>query len=123
MPLVNSIHAYRGPERRQNRVFVTVNSEYHCRDRACIAVVDRHTGELECDHPAVGRRLSGSVRLDLDHISATTPPETPHEGEQLCFSAGVKDDPHDVVTSTVVRIERPPRDVVARYPACSQMTS
>lgn len=66
---------------------------------------------------AIGRRLTGSLRFDSDRIAATSPPETPHEGEQLCFSSGDRDDPHDVVTSTLVRIERPPMEVVARYPA------
>ena len=123
MSLATSHTAYQGVDRRRNRVFVTIHSEYHCRDGVCIAVVNRHTGELDCDHSAVGRRLSGSVRLDLDHISATVPPETPHEGEQLCFSSGRKDDPHDVVTSMVVSVERPRRDIVARYPAYSHGAS
>ncbi|HEY3819571.1 MAG TPA: hypothetical protein VGL81_20520 [Polyangiaceae bacterium] len=117
MSRVVDIRAYRGPERRRHRVFVTLNSEYHCRDRICVAVVNRHTGELELEHPALGRRLSGSVRLDHDGIVATVPPEAPHEGEQLCFTSGRRGDPHDVVTSKVVSIERPSRDVVASYPA------
>jgi hypothetical protein len=107
-------HAYRGPDRRLNRVFVTVNSEYHCHDVLCVAVVNRHTGAPEHGHPALGRRLVGSVRFDLDQIAATAPPEIPHEGEQLCFSSG-RSDPHEVVTSMVVRIERPRREVAARY--------
>jgi hypothetical protein len=96
-------------------VFVTVNSEYHCHDRVCVAVVNRHTGQLEREHPAVGLRLCGSLRLDRDHIAATSPPETPHEGEQLCFNSGHRDDPHEIVTSAIVRIERPPKEVVAHY--------
>jgi hypothetical protein len=111
--LQSSTRVYRGPERRLNRVFVTVNSEYHCHGVVCVAVVNRHTGELEREHPAVGRRLTGSIRFDRDHIAATVPPETPHEGEQLCFSSG-RNDPHEVVTSTVERIERPGKEVVAR---------
>lgn len=109
-----SSRAYRGPERRHNRVFVTVNSEYHCHDVVCVAVVDRRTGKLQDKHPAIGARLVGSLRFDRDRIVATAPPEIPHEGEQLCFSSG-KNDPHEVVTSSVLRIERPPKQVVARY--------
>ena len=123
MPLASRTRTYQGPERRRNRVFVTLNSEYHCRDGVCVAVVDRHTDEPERDHSAIGRRLTGSLRFDRDRISATSPPETPHEGEQLCFSSGDRDDPHDLVTSTLVRIERPLREVVARYPAQQAMRS
>jgi hypothetical protein len=116
MSLAVNSYAYRGPERRHNRIFVTLNSEYHCRDRLCVAVSSRRTGELETEHPAVGRWLSGSVRFDVDGLSATSPPEVPRVGEQLCFTSGKRGDPHDVVTSTVVRIERPPKEVGASYP-------
>jgi len=112
--LQSSTRVYRGPERRLNRVFVTVNSEYHCHDVVCVAVVNRHTGKVEPEHPAIGRRLTGSLRFDRDRIVATAPPEIPHEGEQLCFTSG-KNDPHEVVTSTVVRIERPRKEVVGHH--------
>ena len=117
MRLATSTRDYSGPERRRNRVFVTLNSEYHCRDGVCVAVINRHSGMCERDHPALGRRLSGSLRFDHERLTATVPPETPHEGEQLCFSSGQRDDPHDVVTSAVVSVERPPRKVAAGYPA------
>ena len=106
--------AYRGPERRYHRVFVTVNSEYHCHDRVCVAVVNRHTGKRDREHPAIGRRLAGSFRFCSTGIATTAAPEVPHEGEQLCFNAG-RNDPDEVVTSTVERIERPAREVVASY--------
>jgi hypothetical protein len=116
MPEAVNTRAYRGPERRRNRVFVTVNTEYHCRDRICVLVVDRHTGAAEWDHPAIGRHLSGSLRFDLDRICATVPPEIPHEGEQLCFASRRPGDEEEIVTSAVECVERPPREVVARYP-------
>jgi hypothetical protein len=117
MALATNPRSYRGPERRHNRVFVTLNSVYHCRDRLCVAVENRHTGEFVRDHPAIGRTLMGGLRFDLERIQVTPPAETPHEGEQLCFASGRRDDLHDVVTSTLVRIERPPREIAARYPA------
>jgi hypothetical protein len=116
MTLATHVRLYRGLERRRNRVFVTVNSEYHCRDRVCVAVRNRATGELEPDHRAVGLWLSGGVRFDPDACSATAPPEIPHEGEQLCFTSLGRDPAHDLVTSTVERIERPTREVAAHYP-------
>jgi hypothetical protein len=36
-------------------------------------------------------------------------------GQQLCFSSGHAGDPHDVITSSLRSIERPPREVVVRY--------
>ena len=122
MAQISDIHAvrgaYRGPDRRRHCVFVTMNTEYHCRDRICVAVVDRHTRELERAHHALGRALRGSVRFDDEAgMTATVPPAMPHEGEQLCFASGFRDDPHDVVTSRLVRVERPTRDVVDWYPA------
>jgi hypothetical protein len=123
MTQVSEIRAYRGPDRRRHCVFVTMNTEYHCRDRICIAVVDRHTGELERDHRALGRTLNGSVRFDAEGISATCAPDMPHVGEQLCFSSGFRDDPHDVVTSTLVRIDRPERGTVAHYPSRTPLPS
>ncbi len=116
MAQISEPRGYRGPDRRRHCVFVTVNTEYHCRDRICIAVVDRHTGELARDHHALGRTLNGSVRLDAEGISATVAPALPHLGEQLCFSSGFRNDPHDVVTSRLVRIDRPDQGIVGRYP-------
>jgi hypothetical protein len=107
--------SYRGPERRHFRLLRTLNSEYHCRDDACIAVRDRHTGEFVRDHPAIGRRLSGSMLLTPDGIGSVSPPDSPAVGEQLCFSSGDVEDPHNVLTSTLSSIERPPKEVVARY--------
>ena len=54
---------YRGPERRRHRVLVTANSEYHCRDDICVAVRDRRTDRFVGDHPALGKHISGGLRL------------------------------------------------------------
>jgi hypothetical protein len=122
MPLAIATKTYSGPERRRNCVFVTLNSEYHCRDGLCIAVVSRHTGQPDRDHPAIGRRLSGSLRFDHEHLAAASPPESPHAGEQLSFTSDSRDE-DDVITSTLVRIERPHRDVLMLYPAQSRKRS
>ena len=52
-----------GTERRQNQVFVTKNTEYHLRSGTCIAVRDRRTGTWLEGHLAVGRSLSGGVKV------------------------------------------------------------
>jgi hypothetical protein len=123
MPLAIATKTYSGPERRRNCVFVTLNSEYHCRDGLCVAVVSRHTGQPDRNHPAIGRRLSGGLRFDHERLSATSPPESPHEGEQLSFTSDSRDDGDDVITSTLVRIERPHRDVLTLYPSRSPKSS
>lgn len=116
MAQVTNIHAYRGPDRRRNRIYVTINTEYHCHDRVCVAVFDRHTGKPQPSNHAIGRRLTGSIRFDRDSITGTSAPEIPRVGDQLCFASGRKEDFDDIVTSTLVRIDRPARDVVAHYP-------
>jgi hypothetical protein len=52
----HNARAYVGPERRRNQVLVTRNSEYHCRDGACIGVRDRRTRDFVLDHPALVQR-------------------------------------------------------------------
>jgi hypothetical protein len=75
-------------ERRRHRVFVTRNSEYHCRDDVCVAVRDLATGEFFEYHRAIGRRRTGSVRVtECGEIAAFSPAhEEPHVGESLCFA-------------------------------------
>lgn len=110
---------YRGPERRHHRMFVTRNSEYHCRDGVCVAVRDRHTGEFFPSHSAIGRRMSAGLRFGGNGgVASVSAPDAPRVGDQLCFSS---DDTTammatDVITSPLRAIERPPKDVVRMYP-------
>ena len=48
-------------ERRRHKVFVTRNTEYHFRDRLCVAVRDRRTGDFLPGHLALKRELAGGV--------------------------------------------------------------
>src|ERR1043165_4406610 len=54
---------YPGPERRRHRMYVTRNTEYHFRDNLCVGVRDLHTGQWLPSHLALGRKLTGAVRL------------------------------------------------------------
>jgi hypothetical protein len=111
-----SAHAYAGPERRRNRVLVTNNSEYHCRDGSCVAVRDRHTGQFLRGHQAIGKRMAGGMRIKPDGcIAGISPPDALLEGEQLCFSSCDGDLQHDLITSPLLAIERPPKEVTIRY--------
>ncbi len=102
--------SYAGPERRQNRVFVTKNTEYHFRGERCVAVRDRRSKKWLPSHLAIGRRLSGGVHF---HKNGAAVPvcDSPALGEALYFA----DDGRDLITSTVCGLERPPREIVASW--------
>jgi hypothetical protein len=106
---------YRGPERRRHRVFVTRNSEYHCRDNICVAVRSLRSGEFHEDHPAIGRRMVGGIGVSADGIleSFSRKGESPSPGESLFFS----DDSvrYPLRTSPLCAIQRPSRAIVERY--------
>lgn len=108
---------YRGPERRRHRVFVTHNSEYHCRDTVCVAVRDLRTRKFVQEHMAIGKRVSSGIRF-TEHggIESISAPGNPHVGEQICFTTGKTTHADEVLTSPVRAIIRPPKEVVALYP-------
>ena len=108
---------YAGPERRHYRVLVTQNSEYHCRDRVCIAVRDLRSGSFQSDHPALGRRMSGGISFTREGSidSFTKPDEWPHPGERVMFSAG--DIETELQTSPLREVGRPPKHIVQKYPS------
>jgi hypothetical protein len=113
---VTSLRSARHPDRRRHRVFVTHNSEYHCRDGVCVAVRDRATGAFISDHHAIGLRLSAGIRFTRDGgIASAHDPKEVELGEQLCLSSGKLDDPRNIITSPLARVERPQKDVVESY--------
>ena len=101
-----------GTERRQNQVFVTKNTEYHLRSGTCIAVRDRRTGTWLEGHLAVGRSLSGGVKV-LENGEALPVPERPQVGEALYFSRGGR----ELITSVLCSVERPRPNDLAEYAA------
>jgi hypothetical protein len=108
--------AYRGPERRRHHVYLTRNSEYHCRDDLCVAVRDLRNGQFQSDHPAIGQRMSGGIRFNEDGgvASFSRRGEPPHPGENLFFSDGSAD--MALRTTALRAIERPAKTVVDQYP-------
>jgi hypothetical protein len=98
-------------ERRIHKVFVTRNTEYHVRRDTCVAVRDRRSGEWLRAHLAKGHVVHGSLRF---HPTGGIQPRVdgPEIGDSLFFHA----DGRDLVTSAVLSVERPPREVVAQYP-------
>jgi hypothetical protein len=113
-------HTYQGPERRHNRVFVTLHSEYHCRDGVCVAVRNRETGAFLTDHVAIGRHVDGSIRFnEKGGIVSAHDATGPEVGENLFFSSDEVHDPRNVLTSALTAIRRPPKEIVASYPLAS----
>jgi hypothetical protein len=106
--------SYGGQDRRRHKMFVTKNTEYHFRDRVCVAVRDRRSGSWLPAHLALRRRLGGAVRFPPNGFPVPATGE-PSPGEALFFD----DDGRDLVTSTVCAIDRPPKELVESYPAPS----
>lgn len=104
-------HPHPGHERRQHRMYVTRNTEYHFRGQTCVAVRDRKTGRFIHAHLAVQRTLSGGVRYQSNGcaVPSCAPPQV---GEALYFG----DNGRELVTSLCSSIERPERRFVAAYP-------
>jgi hypothetical protein len=103
---------YTGPERRRHRVYVTRNTEYHVRDRCCVAVRDRRTGELLHGHLALHRKVEGGLRF-FDNGAIAPNPGEPRQGESIYFAG----DGRELVTSPLEATGRPTRETVSRYPA------
>jgi hypothetical protein len=101
-------------ERRQHRVYVTRNTEYHFRGRVCVAVRDRKTGRFFGSHLAVNRELSCAVRYQPSGVLLPLSAQ-PEVGDALYFGS----EGRELVTSLCSSIERPARTVVATYPHAS----
>jgi hypothetical protein len=99
-----------GADRRRHRVYVTRNTEYHFRDGFCVAVRDRRTGDFLQSHLALRRRVHGGIRFYLNGGIQPNLGE-PQPGEALYFESGG----HDLVTSPLISVERPSREVVEAY--------
>ena len=97
-------------ERRRHRVFVTRNTEYHFRDKMCVAVRDRRSGDFLPAHLAMKRELGGGVHR-LANGTLVPREAEPGPGEALYFMA----DGLDLVTSPLIKVERPAREVVKTY--------
>ena len=104
---------YQGRDRRKHRRFVTRNTEYHFRDRTCVAVRDRRSGEWLPSHLALNRSLTGAVRYASGNVLPSL--GEPRVGDALYFG----DDGHELVTSLLCAIDRPEKAIVRSYPHAS----
>jgi len=103
--------AYQGPERRIHQVYVTKNTEYHTRRGVCVGVKDRDSGLWLPKHLAVNKPLGGAIKFLKGGLRPNT--GRPNVGESLYFHGGDL----DLVTSTLVAVERPPKVIIKRYRA------
>lgn len=103
---------FTGSERRIHKIFVTRNTEYHVRRDVCVAVKDRRSGEWLRAHLALRQKVHGGIRFTRSG-GITANDGTPEVGESLFFAA----EGRDLVTSPVLDVARPERDIVKRYPA------
>jgi hypothetical protein len=105
-------NAFDGRERRVHKVFVTRNTEYHIRKDLCVAVRDRRSGEWLRAHLALRNKVHGGIRFSRSG-GILPNPGAPKVGESLFFHAAGR----DLVTSPILSVDRPARDVVKSYPS------
>ena len=91
-------------ERRQHVVYITKNTEYHCRRKECVGVRDRTTGRWRRWHAALRGQLLGSIFTDRQTSRRA------EVGARLCFAGD-----RSVVTSQVLGVARPPKTVLWSY--------
>jgi hypothetical protein len=99
-------------ERRRRQKFVTRNSEYHFKDRRCVAVRDLNEGNWLLAHDALAKPLSGTIRFGRDG-AAYPSLDPPRVGDALFF--GDNGGP-ELITSVIHAIDRPTKDEVRSYP-------
>lgn len=103
---------YMGKERRVHRVYVTRNTEYHVREDQCVGVRDRRSGEWMRSHLALRSRVTGAIRFNRQG-GVCPHPGQPKVGDSLFFQASGR----DLVTSSILAVERPEKVVLQRYVA------
>lgn len=101
---------YRGQERRRHTLYVTKNTEYHVRDGVCIAVKSRVKGTWTLNHSTLNRAVTSAVRFSAGDPCPSLEPAA--IGDALFFGDGGS----DIVTSRLLEITRPAKQVVEAYP-------
>jgi len=103
--------AYKGPDRRRHRVYVTRNTEYHFRDGFCVAVRDRRTGEFLHGHLALHRRVEAGLKF-FEQGGIAPNIGDPRPGESIYFGSHGP----ELVTSPLESVERPSKEIAGAYP-------
>lgn len=90
--------------RRQHVVYITRNTEYHCRNRECVGVRERSTGRWRRWHPALRTRLLGRFNPDAKVY------RSPRAGHRLVFTGR-----QTVMTSKLELSRRPDKEAIYCY--------
>lgn len=91
-------------DRRRHVVYVTKNTEYHCRDRECVGVRERSSGRWRRWHPALRTRLLGRLNTDAKVY------RLPRTGFRLVFAGR-----QTVMTSKLEEHGRPHKESIYCY--------
>lgn len=92
-------------DRRQNKMYLTRNTEYHVRNRECVGVRDRQTGHWKGHHPALRSYLLGGMDRKAKVFNL------PLKGARLVFA----NQNRDILTSPLEDVFRPEMLCVERY--------
>lgn len=91
-------------ERRRHVVYITRNTEYHCRDQEVVAVRDRGSRSWQRWHPAIRSRLMGCMNPDRKVARRIRP------GSKLILAGK-----QVLMTSSLLFAGRPPREALVHY--------
>jgi hypothetical protein len=101
------LDAWRAPrERRRHVVYLTRNTEYHCRGRECVGVRDRRSGYWSREHPALRGAVVGGLEADRRRFAIE-----PAVGLRLVFAC----EGGTVMTTRLRLVGRPDRESVFAY--------
>ena len=106
---------YEGTERRQHRLVVTRNTEYHLKGDVCVAVRDRTSKRWSEGHLAVSKRVEGGVRF-YDNGAVVPSLDPLGVGDAMFFTYRTdRGEDRQLITSRIEAIERTPKKDVLTY--------
>lgn len=92
-------------DRRRHVVYVTRNTEYHCRDQECVGVRDRSSGMWNSSHPALRSKLHGIIKQ-----GKVLPGQSPTQGHRLLFYGH-----QAIMTTGLLHAGRPDKECIFSY--------
>jgi hypothetical protein len=92
-------------DRRRHVVYVTRNTEYHCRDQECVGVRDRSSGRWNSNHPALRSKLHGIIKQ-----GQVLPGQSPGVGHRLLFYGR-----QAIMTTGLQHAGRPDKECIFSY--------
>lgn len=92
-------------DRRENKMYLTRNTEYHMRNRECVGVRNRQTGNWMGQHPALRSYLLGGMDRKAKVFNL------PLMGARLVFA----NQRRDILTSPLEDVARPEMPCVENY--------